>query len=91
MKNTVTGKNSQEVLFLQGLLAGIKAGEDQQNKPFTIGVTEKHEGIKADLEIYPNCNGFLCFRFITSAGCGHWQTWREAEEIESTFRVMSLL
>ncbi len=87
----VIGKNSQQVLFLQGLLQGIKAGEPQQNKSFKLGVAEKHENIKFNLEIYPNCKGFITFRTITEAGEGFWQSWEEPEQIENTFRVMSLL
>ena len=92
MKNkTVKGKNSQQVLFLQGLLNSIKAGEQQQNKPFLLGVKEKHAGINFDLEIYPNCNNFITWRTITTTGEGFWQSWEEPEQIEESFRVMSLL
>jgi len=84
-------KKSQQLLFLEGLLQSIKKGNSQQNKPFKIGVTEKYEGIKAELEIYPNCKGFLVWRIITSAGCGIWQCWETEEEIEKTFKLFSLV
>ena len=87
----VIGLNSQQVLFLQGLLQSIKAGRQQQTKSFKIGVTEKYEKIKFDLEVYPNCKGFIAWRVLTTTGKGIFQTWTEPEEIENSFRAMSLL
>ena len=84
-------KNTQQVLFLQGLLQGIKKGTPQQQIPFKISVVEKYQGIRSQFEIYPNCKGFLSWRVITEVGKGLWQTWGSEEEIENTFRMMSLL
>jgi hypothetical protein len=88
---TVTGKNSQQVLYLQGLLQSIKKGNAQKNKPFRIGVTEKYAGLKFDFEIYPNCDGFLVWRVVNTLGEGLWQSWKDEDEIVNSFREMSLL
>ena len=87
----VTGLNSQQVLYLQGLLQGVKEGKPQQNIPFRMGLTEKYAGIKFDIEVYPNCNGFIAWRVINFLGAGLWQTWEDEEEIFNTFKGLSLL
>ena len=87
----VTGLNSQQLLYSQGLIQNVKAGKPQQNKSFRIGVTEKYEGIQFDLEIYPNCEGFLVWRVVNCLGNGLWQTWQDEDDIVNSFRMMSLL
>ena len=87
----VTGLNSQQVLYLQGLIQSVKAGKSKQNQSFRIGVAEKHTGIKFDLEIYPNCEGFLVWRVVNCLGNGLWQTWQDEDDIVNSFRMMSLL
>jgi len=87
----VTGLNSQQVLYLQGLLQGVKEGKPQQNIPFRMGLTEKYAGIKFSIEVYPNCKGFLVWRVVNCLGKGLWQTWQDEDEIVNSFRMMSLL
>lgn len=86
----VIGRNSQHLLFLQGLLQSIKQRGKQQNIPFKIGVADKMAN-KFDFEIYPNCNEFIAWRVVNKLGAGLWQTWRTEEEIYNTFKLLSLL
>ncbi len=83
--------NNQQLIFCQSLLDTIKEGKPQQNKPFTIGCTEKHENIPLSIELYPNAVNCLPYRIITTAGEGIWQTWEDSEEIENTFRMLSII
>jgi hypothetical protein len=84
-------KNNQQLLFLQGLLKGIQNNKPQQNKSIIIGVSEKHENIKFNIEVYPNCSRSLCYRVITSTGTGLWSDWTTLEEIEQSFVAMALI
>lgn len=86
-----TGKNNQQLLFLQGMLQGIKQGKPQQNKVIKINVKDKYQDIPFIIEVYPAANNCLPFRVVTSTGKGHWQSWDELDQIENSFKVMSLL
>ena len=86
----VIGKNSQQVLFLQGLLQNIKEGKPQQNVTFKINVVDKL-GIHFNFEIYPYCKDCLVYRYVYLGSESLWQSWEDEQEIVNTFKSMGLL
>lgn len=84
--------NNQQLRFLQGLLLGIQNGSPQQSHPITVNVTEKHEGLTFQIEVYPNAKSSLPYRLVFSEEeKSLWNSWDDLEEIEMSFRQMSLL
>jgi hypothetical protein len=78
---------NQKILFLEGLLMGIKSGNPQQNKPFTIGCKERHCNIPVTITVYPNAKNCLPFKLND----GLWQSWDEEYQIENTFKMFGLV
>jgi hypothetical protein len=80
-------KKCQQLLFLEGLLMGIKEGKKQQNKPITIHCKEKYNNIPVIITVYPNAVNCLPFKINN----GLWSSWENIDHIANTFRMLSLV
>ena len=80
----ITGKNSQQLLMIQGMF-GIK-----QATPIRIAVKEKRENIPCDLVVIPS-GDFVVYKTIVNNDESLWSSWESPEEVERWFRVCSLL
>lgn len=84
-QQTVKGKNSQQCLMIQGMFGLLPTVN-----PIKIHVEEKHENIPADLLVLPS-GEFVCYKVINSAGESLWSSWDSPQEVETWFKVCSLL
>lgn len=81
--------NKQVLLFIQGML---EKKEVQQKETITCHVRDKVDDIPFVIEINENTAGrFILYRVITSAGEALWQSWESADEVERSFKQMSLI
>lgn len=81
--------NKQVLLFIQGLL---EKKDVKQKETITCNVKDKQEEIPFVIEINENTTGrFILYRVVTSAGEGLWQSWESADDVERSFKHMSLI
>lgn len=86
---SIVSGNQQALLFIQSL---FKPGVQNQGQSIKVEVKEKHEGIPFTIEVNGNTTGsFVLYRVITTAGEDLWQSWDTPEEVEISFRIMSLI
>ena len=86
---SVISRNQQALLFIQSF---FKVNASFQKESIFVNVQDKCEMIPFKVEVNPNTEGTLvAYRVHTSAGESLWQTWENPEDVEKSFRMMSLI
>lgn len=83
--------NTQQLLFLQSILIGMKEGTFKQTTTMKISVNDKENRSRMEIEIYPNSKISMPYRFIKNGVEELWRDWEDKIEIEESFKGWKLI